>query len=705
MPGPLDRWTAHWQKLAMAAVLVVAAIFAVVTLSASKPRLAGNNGVSTDVFVAVIDLDGKSLCTRGVTLPTDATGVRMFVGTYRRLGVQMKMTVRDAAGRLLAVSTPPRFDDGARVTFAVPNERPSALDLCFVTDGSKVAVAGNANGNANPAQTSWLDKRPAKGDVSLEYMRAGTSSGWSMIPTAFSRASLFRPSWVGPWTFYLGALLALAMIAAGWALLLRAGRLQAPAGRRAFLAVAVIVFINASIWAVVTPAFNTPDELAHFTYVETLAAGELPQRSLGKNDPGNSYLPSTVYAASLTAQNVIGHPFVKPPWIKADERTFEETYAGVESGPNARYGLTPSSVYSPAYYGPALVPWAVGGIGNVFDRLFLIRLYSALLLAIGVIFAMLFVREMLPRQPWAPIVAGLALGFEPMVAHIGGGASNDNLMIAACAATLWAGARVMRRGPTFWNVFAATGAFVIAVAAKPTSLGLVFALAFAVLIAIVRSERRFAALRTSVLGAAIPFVMVAILFATFGNDGGTAPVAGAEALRPATVTGYLSYLWQWYLPSIGGMDEYFVGTPPAFKIFFGGFLADFNALDTRFGDDFYKLAALAALALFVLVLRALWLRRDRLRSAWPIVAYPVLAVLGTALAVNTTGYFVFIKDGQLFAQGRYLFPALAVFGLYVAAAAVGAGRRYALPLASAVVMALAVVNFAGMAISLERFYL
>lgn len=689
----------------MAAVLVVAALIALLAFTPSKPRLTGNNSVTPYAFVATIGLDGTPLCTSGVTLPAGTDAVRLFVGTYRRIGVRMTMTARNAAGKRLGTSTTPAFNDGAHPSFKVPSGLGPAATLCFRTDGSNVAVAGNLNGNLSPEQITTIGKKPAEGDVSIEYMRAGADSVWSMIPTMFSRAALFRPSFVGAWTYWLATFLAFGLIAAAWALLLRAGRLTAPASRRILIAVAAIAFANAAIWALLTPAFNAPDELAHFTYVETVAGGELPQRSLGVNDPGNSYLPSTVAAAQQTAQNIIGHPFSKQPWERSNERIFEKNYEAALKGPDEPYGLTPANTYTPLYYAPAAAAYSVGSIGNLWDKLFFVRLYSALFLALGVIFAMLFVREILPRQPWAPVVAGLAIAFEPMVAHISGAASNDSMMLAACAAALWAGACVMRRGPTFWNVFGTTGAVLLAVSAKPTAFGIIPAIAFAIFVAAMRSEKRLAALRTCVLGAAIPLVLLVAMWMVFGNDAGTATVGTGTNEIELSANSFLTYLWQWYLPAIGFMRDFFTDAPPAFSIFFGGFVGDFNALDTRFGDSFYVVAAIFAAALFVLVLRAVWLRRDRLKDAWPIVAYPAIAILGTMFVVNVSGYLMFIKDGQLFAQGRYLFPAIAVFGLYVAAAAIGAGRRYGLPLASAVVMALAMTNIAGMAITMGRFYL
>lgn len=704
-PSVPEDSTRRYQLIAIGLVLLVALIAAAVSLATPKPRITGNNGVSPVTFLATVTDASGPLCTRGVDVPPETKGVRLWLGTYATSGVRMTMRTFSGEGRALGSSRPAAFDDGARVIFRLPQGQRDDLKLCWSAD-HKVAFPGEANGAAAPDQVSVLGKKEVAGDISIEYMRGGKQSALAAAPTVFDRASLYRPSWVGPWTYYAVFLAVFAVLLVGILLLLRIGRSELPASRRLMIAIAAIAFANAALWGLITPAFNTPDELSHFTYVETLAGGELPQHSLAsKDDPGNSYLPSTVYVSALTANRIIQNSYNKEPWSPALERSFEAEYEKIKKT-DKRYGLTPANVYSPAYYAPAVVPWAIGGAGNIFDRLYLVRLYSALWLALGVFFVMLFVREMLPSVRWAPAIAGLSVAFLPMAAHLGGGVSNDNMMVAACALTLWLGARVMRRGITFSRVLGLIFSMLLAYAAKPTSLGIVPAVGFALLITAWRSERRWADLRTCVLAALAPLAAGLLLVAIFGGGGGAPAVAaGTVPLRPVTPTGYLSYVWQWYLPSVGSMDEYWVGLPPAFSVFFRGFVAQFNSLDTVFADGFYKLLAVAAAGLFALVLRAVWERRSRLREQWPLVVYPAAAVLGTMLVVNTTGYLLWTKDGQLFAQGRYLFPALGVFGLYVAAAALGAGRRLAIPLASAVVVSLGVINIAGMILSLGRFYL
>lgn len=693
------------QLIAIGLVLAVALLIGVVSLGQAKPRMTGNNGVAPDVFLATITPTSGPLCVNGVSVPAGTVGVRLMIGTYQRDGASATMVTRSSKGEELGRPDRVTFDDGSHVIFDLPAGARDGMTLCWKSPEGRLAIPGRTNGNTNIEQTSVLGDRPVGGDISLEYVRAGKHSALSMVPTIFARASLFRPSWVGSWTYYLVFLVAALMVLAAVALLVHGGRSNTPITRQLMLAIAAVAFVNAALWALVTPAFNAPDEFSHFTYSETLASGQLPDRNLKPGDPGNSYLPSSVYASDTTATPIIQNKYVKEPWTKQAERQFESHYRALVAGPDVRFGMTPANVYTPLYYGPSAIAYKLGG-GNIFDRLFLMRLWSALLFALGVVFAILFVREMLPTVSWAPYVAGLAVAFEPMAAHLGGAVTNDSMMVAACAAALWFGARLLRRGVSFWDAFGAMVAAVVAYAAKPTGLGIAPAIGLVLLIALIRADSRAKALRTMLLAALIPVVALGSLYLLFGAGGDATNIApGVDPLRPVTLTGFLSYIWQWYLPSIGSMDEYWVGVPPAFRVFFGGFLADFNSLDTNFPDGFYKVAVVAATLMLALTVRAVWDRRARLRTQWPFVIYPAVAVAGTALLIHATGYLLWTQDAQVFAQGRYFFPVLAVFGLYIVTSGIGSGRRLGLAVASAAAVALACTNVAGMMLSLGRFYL
>lgn len=704
-PSAAEPGTRRRQLIAIGAVLLVALVIALVSLGQAKPRITGNNGVSPDQALVTLGPQTGPLCVSGVSVPPQAVGVRLGLVAHDKASSSLSMTTRAATGGLLGVSSLPLASNGEQPIFRLPAGASKKLTLCWRSTQA-VGVLGSPDGNLSPNQLSTLGKAPVAGDISIEYMHAGKRSALAMASTVFERASLFRPGWFEPWVYWIVFGAALFALLAGILILLAAAREGYGLKWRVLAFVGVIAFVNAVLWALVTPAFNTPDEYAHFTYVETLASGQLPDRTLTAGETGNAYQPSSVLASTVTAGTIIQHGFVKQPWSRAAEQNFYRQYDAIRAGPDQRYGKTPADVYTPAYYAPAAAIYRVSSFGNIFDRLLMVRLYSALLFAFAAIFCALFVRELLPGFSWAVPVAGLAIAFEPMAAHIGGGVSNDNLMVAACAAALWLGARVLRRGVTFSSALATLLVLVLAYAAKPTAIGIAPAIALAFMVAIWRSKERWPALRTCLLATALPLAALATVYLLFGGGGSVAAdPSNGPSLRAASPTGYLSYLWQWYVPGIGPLGHDFGHVPPVFTVFLDGFIANFNSLDTRFSGSFYMTARLIALALFVLGAHAVWKRRERLTIAWPIVAYPLIALLGTAFFVNTAGYFVWTQDGSLFAQGRYLFPALAVFALFVAAAGVGAGKKYGLALASAVVVALACTNIAGMVLSLGRFYL
>src|SRR5205085_8657661 len=86
----------------------------------------------------------------------------------------------------------------------------------------------------------------------------------------FRRASLFRPGFVGPWTFWLILFgLTPVLVYAGIRLLATARRPR----RRFGLPVRVfaVAFALAATWALVTPSFESPDESEHMAAVQYFA--------------------------------------------------------------------------------------------------------------------------------------------------------------------------------------------------------------------------------------------------------------------------------------------------------------------------------------------------------------------------------------------------------------------------------------------------
>lgn len=112
-----------------------------------------------------------------------------------------------ASGQLQAVSAEGEWT--ARLAREVPAGRP--VRICLTDDVSAFSLSGSSASNPNVAVTGVATGQR----FSLVLLSDSNRSLLSSLPTAFSRASLFRPSWVGSWTFWFLAVALLASFGVG----------------------------------------------------------------------------------------------------------------------------------------------------------------------------------------------------------------------------------------------------------------------------------------------------------------------------------------------------------------------------------------------------------------------------------------------------------------------------------------------------------
>src|SRR5688572_24999688 len=92
---------------AVVAIGVVALIVSVaILLAQSAPRQAGTNSIVEAGQVAELRGD-DTLCQPGETVPKDAAGLRVLVGTYGRAVPALSVTARGDDGRLLTAGRRP----------------------------------------------------------------------------------------------------------------------------------------------------------------------------------------------------------------------------------------------------------------------------------------------------------------------------------------------------------------------------------------------------------------------------------------------------------------------------------------------------------------------------------------------------------------------------------------------------------------------
>jgi hypothetical protein len=173
----------------------------------------------------------ETACEGPLTSDGPARSVGIW-GTSGAGGADLTLKVQDAATRGVLASgalraTPGDEERVARLRSEAPGGRP--LRICVTDDAGTFSLTGSSAGAPGLGVTGL----PPGQKFALVLLSAGNRSLLGSLSTAFGRASLWRPSWVGPWTFWVLALALLAAFGVGaFAVLQAAGDEPAPPGRR-----------------------------------------------------------------------------------------------------------------------------------------------------------------------------------------------------------------------------------------------------------------------------------------------------------------------------------------------------------------------------------------------------------------------------------------------------------------------------------------
>ena len=211
----------------------------------------------------------------------------------------------------------------------------------------------------------------------------------------------------------------------------QSGHAARPAWRNRGLLILLAAFAClATVYSVVTPLFEAPDELFHYPFVKHLADGH----GLPVQDPANpgpweqeGSQPPLYYALAAAVSR----------WVPSDD-----LWELLPRNPHADIGLVRPDgninqvIHSPRegfpYRGAALA-------------IHLVRLFSVGLGVVTVLFAYLLGVELAPHRPALALAGAAVVAFTPMFLFITGTVNNDNLLVALSTASVWLILRLVRR--------------------------------------------------------------------------------------------------------------------------------------------------------------------------------------------------------------------------------------------------------------------
>jgi Predicted membrane protein (DUF2142) len=720
-------------KLALAVALALTAAAIVVTLSRAPLTVAGTNSIRLVGSIAIHgDIGG---CQESGTLPRGTTAIRLSLSAI----VGPRVVLRVLSGGHTLTRGERAAGWGSQTTVTVPIGRVSHAvrgALVCTSLGPSVEPPSLENFRLDGALARPISEQARiLQDVRMrmEYLRPGPRTWWSLASSVTRRMGLGHAAG-GRWLAFLVLALMIAVAAlASWSTLqeiagraaslqrrVRLRRVRLPAARsrlaaaagqalrrvpRGAWACALIAFVNAACWSILTPPFQVPDEPSHFAYTQQLVENT---RFPTSNEYTFSPEEKTVLA-DLHHSEVHGHPQRRPISSSQEEQQLQEDL-GQRLGRSGEGGVGGSYSGPPLYYLLQTIPYGLASAGTLLDQLELMRLLSALMAGVTALFVFLFVREALPGTRWAWAVGGLAVALAPVLALMGGAVNPDSMLAAVSAAIFYCFARAFRRRLTRGLAVAIGALTAIGFLTKLNFVALAPGVIVGILLLtarVARADGRRAALTSGGIAVAVAVSPACVYVLASLLSGHPALGIVSESLRQGhgSLLDEVSYIWQFYLPRLSGMRNYFPDLSTAHQLWFDRSVGFYGWLDTSFPLWVDNVALVPAGLLALLCARSLiaargtlWHRRAEL-GVYAVMCIGLLGLIAGTAYVNRT-----VEGGAGDAQPRYLIPLLPLLAGALVLAARGAGRRWGPAVGAVMVVLFLAHDIFSQLLVASRFY-
>ncbi|MFZ0039919.1 MAG: hypothetical protein WAK93_01315 [Solirubrobacteraceae bacterium] len=229
-----SRRPATWGAVLAFALVALLGGLGLVVAGASERR---TTAFSLDVPITTVAATmkaGSRLCQGPIAVSAAAAGVRIWIAPVGRPGASLRVVARSAGGSRLVASGYTNIAPSAGLTIPVvrfnhPVARGTTISLCLTNTGhAPIPLAGSTPGaHSGVLQSSGESLGSA---ATMIFVSPHSTSLLSSLPTVFDRASLFRPTWMHPWVYWVlvaGLLVAAGLVGVGIAAAARADQRNA----------------------------------------------------------------------------------------------------------------------------------------------------------------------------------------------------------------------------------------------------------------------------------------------------------------------------------------------------------------------------------------------------------------------------------------------------------------------------------------------
>jgi 4-amino-4-deoxy-L-arabinose transferase-like glycosyltransferase len=397
---------------------------------------------------------------------------------------------------------------------------------------------------------------------------------------------------------------------------------------RTWLALIIVGYLVLALaYSVINPAFESPDEIHHYAYVDhLLREWRLPVAELG--EPESEYHQPPLY-------------YLLAASVAAPVREAQNPYAAIQRNPfwGWRIGQVGADNKNQFVHGRAEAfpyrDWVL--------RLHLVRWLSVVLQVPTILATYLIGREVFPGQPALRLGALAFVAFLPQFLFVSGSASNDNLIVPLTALVVWLLVRSVRLGLSLRRSLAI--GFLVGLAVPTKMSGLVL-LPMALIVA-TWIGARYRSWKWTAAAWGILLGLSALL-------AGPVLARNLRLYGEPTALQRMSAIWGQHDPPLS-YAEALRQAPNVWTSFW----ARFGYGQIPVPNSIY-LALLALVGLAVIGL-GLWLIRERRKlmavTCWQLL---LLAAVGGLFAFLVLNY---VRVSLTGGSGRFAFPALPAYGL------------------------------------------
>ena len=178
--------------------------------------------------------------------------------------------------------------------------------------------------------------------------------------------------------------------------------------------------LKSSLWTVIVPVFQTPDEKAHFAQLSYFAENKALQVDSEKN----------LSLEIATAEEILG---TRRDNFGNNKYTYHPEYKNNSEIPifpksfRTNYVDKEAAMYPPLSYIFTLPFYFLAYEGTVFDRVMLSRIFS-IICQIGLVLVAYYIGKLVWDDKLKSVSLAIVVGFQQMISFVGAGIHQDNLL-------------------------------------------------------------------------------------------------------------------------------------------------------------------------------------------------------------------------------------------------------------------------------------